>query len=264
MSHRRHFHGALLSSVVPGTGQWILGSSIKAALFLGLFFLLILGFWPARWLRVYAGFGFLFLGWATLFVYATLDALVSCRGKFSSRPSKWWILLFLPIALATSDLTGIAIVRASGFRSFSVPSTSMEPTIHQWDSIIVDTHTFHENEPNRSDIAVFRKDNMFVVKRIMAIPGDTIEGRERVIFINGKKLQEDYIEHTFEPGNNPALDTFGPLTVSSGMYFVMGDNRDVSLDSRYPGYGLIERNNLIGKPLYIFRPSSDRAGKMLR
>jgi signal peptidase I len=140
----------------------------------------------------------------------------------------------------------------------------MEPTIVQGDGIVVDTRYYGTHVPNREDVIVFRKEDLFVIKRVIGVSGDTIEGHDREILLNGSVLTESYIEHTQQLGSNPLLDSFSPITVPNGSYLVMGDNRDVSLDSRYPGYGLIGTRSIVGRPLYIYKSAADRTGKTVR
>ena len=148
----------------------------------------------------------------------------------------------------------------AGFRSFTVPSTAMDPTIRQGDHIVADMHSYRSRSPRRFETIVFKRADIFYIKRVVAVGGDAVEGRDQVIFINGKKLDEPYVEHI---GEAPEwANTFGPVFVPAGKFFVMGDNRDYSLDSRSDGYGLVEQESIVGKPLYVY--SSDRTGKSIR
>jgi signal peptidase I len=84
------------------------------------------------------------------------------------------------------------------------------------------------------------------------------------VSLNGQILVEKYVEHIQSRSYVPELDTFGPTTVPPGNYFVMGDNRDVSYDSRSHDFGFVSGNTIAGKPLYIYASSADRSGKHLR
>ena len=162
----------------------------------------------------------------------------------------WWLLLFIPLTVVSSHFIGVGLILASGFRAFTVPSTSMESTILRGERIVVDTRYYQKHLPQRGDVLVFRKDDLYVIKRIIAIGGDTIEGKDQQILISGTILKEPYVQHTQPHGNAPELDDFGPVLVPDGSYFVIGDNRDISLDSRYPGYGLVSSRSIVGKALY--------------
>jgi signal peptidase I len=168
---------------------------------------------------------------------------------------------------------------------FIVPTASMDRTVMVGDHMIVDKlsyapadgfskHLLPFSEPKRGDIIVFRwpidiKENY--VKRCMGLPGDHIRIVDKDVFLNGRKLAEPYTQHVF-PGIEPYRDNFpaepfgpvydrakemlaadvvnGELVVPEGQYFAMGDNRDNSSDSRY--WGLVPRENIIGKPVVIF------------
>ncbi len=78
------------------------------------------------------------------------------------------------------------------------------------------------------------------------------------MFVNGQMITEPYVQHT-SPNPLDWTINFGPITVGNRKYFVMGDNRDVSLDSRWPAFGLVDRESIAGKPLYVF--GSNRQGR---
>jgi signal peptidase I len=258
---KRHLLAALFSAIAPGSGQLFLGQQRKGAvLFLTLVAILI-GFWPLRLLRFYAGFVVLYCAWIALYGYGACSAQLARGLPASARPSKWWLAAVVPVTILTSTLLGQAVTRASGFRSFTVPSTSMERTITQGDHIVADMRYYHARRPEHREIIIFLTGGTFFVKRVIATSGDAIEGRNNVIFINGKEQDEPYVEHTSRAPSN-WLSNFGPIYIPSGKYFVMGDNRDVSLDSRWAEFELVDGNSIVGKALYIF--ASDRQGRNIR
>ncbi len=138
-----------------------------------------------------------------------------------------------------------------------MPSTSMERTILQGDHVVADMRYYQSRRPERRDLIVFLKEHTFFIKRVVAVGGDTIQGNDGVIFLLGKKQDESYMEHR-RTGGPEWLRNFGPIVVPNGKVFVMGDNRDVSLDSRSAAFGLVDDTFIVGKPLYIF--GSDRDG----
>src|SRR6185436_4952825 len=85
--------------------------------------------------------------------------------------------------------------------------------------------------------------------RVIAIGGDTVEMRNRNVFVNGRKLDEDYKIYTAY-STDSSRDNYAPMTVPPDQFFVMGDNRDNSFDSRY--WGFTDRNSIIGKPLFVY------------
>ncbi len=155
----------------------------------------------------------------------------------------------------------------------SVPTPSMVPTILVGDRILVDKFTvrngFHAGLPllpaleiKRQDIIVCKspiQPDILLVKRVIGLPGETLEIRDKVVHIEGEPLEESYTNHSddriyTEGGPNPLLpmdrDNYGPINIPADSYFVMGDNRDDSLDSRF--WRFLPRQHIVGRPLFIF------------
>jgi signal peptidase I len=260
---KRHLLAVFLSALIPGTGQLLLRKRNHGIFLLSLFVALLACFWPIRLLRFYWGFLSLYGCWTGLYLYAASAARTGA--ELPARLSRWWLVAILPVAFVACSLLGAVLTRAAGFRAFEIPSTSMEPTIVPGDHIVTDSLYYHSHRPQRGDLIVFRANGLFIVKRVIALGGDVIQAKERLMLLNGKELDEPYVEHILPEGENPQQDTFGPISVPPNHYFVMGDNRDVSLDSRFPGgYGAISSQSLVGKSLYIFYSEADRTGKGLR
>jgi signal peptidase I len=255
---KHHLVGALFSAIVPGAGQLFLGQRRKAITLLLIFTALLICFWPLRLPRFYVGFGLLCWGWIVLYVYAACSALLARNLEREVRPSRWWLVAIVPVTLLTLCLSGAAVARASGFRSFSIPSPSMENTVLKGDQIVADMRYYSSRSPQHQDVIIFERDNTFFVKRVIATGGDTVQGNADAVFVNGQTIVEPYVQHT---SRNPPnwMVNFGPVTVENGKYFVMGDNRDVSLDSRWQAFGLVNKDSVAGKPLYVLR--SSRLGK---
>ena len=222
---------------------------------------LLIGFWPLRLLRLYAGFVLLYCAWIGLYIYAACSALRAPSSQTGIRSSKLWLIAILPVTVLILSLSGAAVTRASGFRSFTVPSPSMETTVLKGDRIVADMRSYRSRAPDRQDVIVFKREGTFFIKRVIAIGGDTIQGRYGEILVNGLTINEPYVEHTSQLAP-PWTANFGPVKVPGGEYFVMGDNRDVSLDSRWPAFGFVNEDSVVGKPLYVF--GSDRRGKDVR
>jgi signal peptidase I len=182
-------------------------------------------------------------------------------------------------------------------QAFIVPTPSMDTTVRVGDHLLVDKlsyapagsisrHFLPYTDPKRGDVIVFRYPmdiQQNYVKRVIGVPGDHLRIVDKTIYLNGKPLQEPYVQHVF-PGLEPYRDNFpsepsgpvadrarqmlaehvvnGELVVPPDSYFAMGDNRDNSLDSRY--WGFVPRENIIGKPLVIFwsydAPTEDWVG----
>ena len=255
----RSWGAAFASALVPGTGHLLLGQLPKGFCLVASFAMLLACFWPLRLLRFYSGLLVLYAAWIALYLYGVCSAVLCRDRETGTRPSRWWLVVTLPISVLALSLTGALLTRASGFRSFSIPSTSMEPAIRRGDRIVVDTWQYRYRRPQRPEVIIFKNEGTFFIKRVIATGGDTVEGKNKAIFVNGQLQTEGYVEHTQSsvPGHE-WLDTFGPVKIPVGKYFVIGDNRDVSLDSRSPDFGLVDNRSIVGKALYVF--SSDREG----
>ncbi|MGE5322181.1 MAG: signal peptidase I [Actinomycetota bacterium] len=177
-------------------------------------------------------------------------------------------------------------------QAFRVPSESMENTLLIGDFLLADKMHYANSgglwqwllpyRPiRRGDVVVFRypvDPSQYFVKRVIGLPGDHIRLQNKMVFVNGLQLQESYVIHTM-PNLNMYRDDFplhagmpadvdrrwrreldrhvdhGELVVPPGEYFVMGDNRDQSLDSRY--WGFVPRGNIMGRPLVIYLSIND-------
>jgi signal peptidase I len=181
--------------------------------------------------------------------------------------------------------------------NFVIPSGSMEKTLLVGDHLVVDRITLappakwmpfvHYREPQRNDIVVFRKpvadangEYLFLVKRLIGVPGDRIHLRNGIVIINGEAQDQPHAQPTTPENHTEFLDEFpsvpptatpgdpgdgtpeawaidfpnyiqnGDLVVPPDMYFMMGDNRHNSLDSRY--WGFVPRENVVGRPLFNY------------
>lgn len=130
-----------------------------------------------------------------------------------------------------------------------VEGASMEPTLNDGDNLIVDKISYRFHEPERFDIIVFPfqyQPEVYYIKRIIGMPGETVQiDEEGKIYINGEVLPEAYGKEIIKP------ETIGvayePVVLEEGEYFVMGDNRNNSRDSRDVVVGNIKRDNIVGK-----------------
>ncbi|CAM4077281.1 signal peptidase I [Lederbergia lenta] len=160
---------------------------------------------------------------------------------------------FKPIILAVAI---VFIVRTFIFSPFIVDGASMEPTLHDRERIIVSKTSNWIGDINRGDIIIIKgtKDNY--VKRVIGLPGDVLEMKEDRLFINEKEVKEPYLKENQIVADKKGLlltGDFGPLQIPEEHYFVMGDNRLDSGDSRnFLGY--IDEKNIIGKSKFVFFP----------
>ncbi len=142
-----------------------------------------------------------------------------------------------------------------------IPSGSMERTLLVGDHLIISRLGFDAGipftswhmplwrSPQRKQVVIFRPpfdtSSPDYVKRVIGLPGDTVEIKAGIVWVNGKKLEEPYLDEPMDP-----FERNGPYKVPEGSYFVMGDNRQNSLDSRY--WGFVPRANIIGTPVIIY------------
>ncbi|MBS4195061.1 signal peptidase I [Lederbergia citri] len=157
------------------------------------------------------------------------------------------------------------VVRHFIFSPATVKGESMMPTLHDRDRMIVDKVNYSLLEPKRFDIIVFRASpSENYVKRVIGLPGDTIEYKDDILYINGKAYEEPYLDE-YKKQNMPGIpltysfslkDTpIGRDTVPKGHLFVMGDNRGHSTDSRH--IGAIPIEDVLGTAKIIFWPFKD-------
>ena len=178
-------------------------------------------------------------------------------------------------------------IRSFLVHTFVIISGSMEETLLVGDLLLVNRVAVGSpipgtsiripgySEPKRGDIIVFdppHEENMKLVKRLIGLPGDTLEMKDKILYINGVAPDEPYVQHTVDYADDPnpmmnwqrdyvigdhgngryrpTRDNWGPLVIPPGRYFMMGDNRDTSLDSRY--WGLLERWRLEGRAVMVY------------
>jgi signal peptidase I len=169
-------------------------------------------------------------------------------------------------------------VRTFVVQAFKIPTGSMENNLLIGDHLLVNkfvyapTMTRLENallpiDPiRRGDIIVFKypeDPERDFIKRVIALPGETIELRNKKVYIDGKALDEPYVQYLIPPGEDGAFDgdvrvQYGPVDVPEGHYFMMGDNRDNSQDSRY--WGFLPGDYIKGKALFVYFSFEEEAG----
>jgi signal peptidase I len=141
------------------------------------------------------------------------------------------------------------LIRTFVFQPFYIPSESMVPSLLVGDRIIVSKLNYHFSEPKRGDVMVFKfplDPSRDFVKRTIGIGGENLAIRDSKLYVNGQQVQEDYL-----PAGLTFAD-FGPVEVPRGSYFMMGDNRNNSDDSRV--WGALPEENIIGKAVLIYWP----------
>ena len=161
-------------------------------------------------------------------------------------------------------------VRTFVVQAFKIPTGSMEPNLMIGDHLLVNKFNFAPTlsgaeatvlpiDPiHRGDIIVFKypeEPERDFIKRVIGLPGETLELKNKKVFINNTPLDEPYVHFLIPPGDETPSDfdvrmTYGPVTVPANHYFMMGDNRDNSQDSRY--WGFLPREYVKGKALFVY------------
>ena len=159
-------------------------------------------------------------------------------------------------------------IRTFVVQAFKIPSGSMLPTLQIGDHILVNKFIYGIkvpfsgkilvpiDEPEPNDIVVFkypRDTKLDYIKRVIAVAGDTVEERDKKLYVNGKPFPDKYGVHTdprILPASAGPRDNFGPVTVPEGHIFVMGDNRDNSYDGRF--WGFVDLKAVRGKAFIIY------------
>jgi signal peptidase I len=169
-------------------------------------------------------------------------------------------------------------VRTFVVQAFKIPSGSMEPNLLIGDHLLVNKFVIAPTlsglertlqpirDVQRGDVIVFKhpqNPERDLIKRTIGLPGDTIELRNKRVYVNGKALDEPYVHYLYPPDSPdiPDVDVrrnYGPVTVPAGHYFMMGDNRDNSEDSRY--WGFLPRDYMKGKALFVYVSFGEGSG----
>ncbi len=159
-------------------------------------------------------------------------------------------------------------IRTFVIQAFKIPSGSMKPTLQIGDHILVNKFIYGiklplfrntlipVSEPKREDMVVFifpKDRSKDFIKRVIGVAGDTIEMKNKKLFLNGQPYKDSYgvySDSVIYPATDQPRDNFGPVTVPKGHVFVMGDNRDYSFDSRF--WGFVDLKDVQGKAVIIY------------
>jgi signal peptidase I len=286
---RRPWLAALLSFLAPGVGQLYNGDPRRGwslfALFVGLEMTEALIIPHAALIVVFAGFLLITLSELALKIATAIQAFRLAR-RIGATQITWyqhaWIYVLLVLLISVA---GAAAAAAPGYRiqSFYIPSDAMKPTILVGDYLNVDKSYYRSYSAKRGDVVVFKQptDNSTdYIKRVIGLPGDRIQMKNGVLYINDRPCPRkrivdylylegngaviplaQYIEtlpngvkhRIIKMGDNGPLDNTQVYDVPPGKYFMMGDNRDNSQDSRIlSAVGYVPAGNLIGRAEFIF------------
>ena len=189
------------------------------------------------------------------------------------------LLRELPILVIVAFAVAL-LIKTFVLQAFYIPSASMEPTLREGDRVLVEKLTYTTGHPTRGQVIVFERDidgilpvepdhgivtdvvnalkGLFgfpegstqdFIKRVIAVGGDTVEGRDGAVFVNGNEVDDEYLPEGTE------TSTFGPITVPQDYVFVMGDNRGNSDDSR--SFGPVPEDRIVGHAFVLIWPPAD-------
>ena len=263
---RRWWIAGLLSYLLPGLGQVYNGQATKGLLFNfvfslwgGIVFSII--FHTMKGSITQLNVVFLALVLMVSFVihlFIIIEGIRTANKVKESYQLKFYNKLYVYI-LAILITLGVDYSLASATREFvvqayKIPAASMQPTLLVGDYLISNQLYFRTRNPARGDLVIFKypkNERLNYIKRIVGVPGDTLEIIEKKVYINHAALDESYIQqNNIQVSLSGPNDNLNPIVIPQNEYFVMGDNRDNSEDSRH--WGTVKRHQIIGKPIIVY------------
>lgn len=263
---RKWWIAGLLSFFVPGLGQVYNGEATK-----GLFYYFLLSVWGGLVFSLLyeilkhpttrTSLGILFLLVSitlAAYLFITFESIRRAirigTGHVLKPYNRWYIYLIVILVVTGVDQCVSFAVRDNILQPYQIPTESMQPTIEAGDHVLCNQLYYRFHNPQREDLVIFNSptnESDRYIKRIVGMPGDEIELRENVLFLNGREVDESYTGND-QPANCPGyrLSNFGPITVPENEYFVLGDDRCNSLDSR--SFGTVKRHSIQGRAIFIY------------
>lgn len=274
-----------LALIGPGFGQIYNGEIIKGILFILIELLLPVFYGLTKAGVFFAGFIFILIIGFSYRIYLIYDATATAKKLKNFTPkfyNTWYYFLGIIIGIYTIlwfyDANALI-----GLKSFKIPTTANEPTMKVGDVVVGDLQAFDDTKPNYGDIVVFqKKDSLYPwIYRIVGLPNDKIDFQNRFLIINGKKCKTTFVQETksdeygvreyeeelpnghkhkiylftkpFEEDENVEHE----ITIPKNSYYLMGDNRDNAMDSRY--IGVLKEDEIKGKVVFSYwGKTSDR------
>jgi signal peptidase I len=271
---RNRWGAAGLSLIVPGLGHVYAGRGRRGlAVALGGMLVAMAAIFLAMIVRVPTLRILLILVPFAVVLGVAADAFrtaASARNPFWAKGyNRWYVYVGIWLAasfVAQPLLYGAMTTRVA--RAFAIPSTAMEPTLLPGDYMLA--VPIREQAIHRGMPVVYEGGGGAYVQRVIALPGDTVAMRRKVLFINGRSLSEPYVQHIdpatdpsdermewqneflayAQPAYRPTRDNWGPLVVPREQYLLLGDNRDNALDGRYMGF--VSGAGIRRRPVWIY------------
>ncbi len=274
---RNPWIAALLTFGGVGLGQVYNGQPGKGiACFIG-FVLLQLALFASGLEYTFTGFAVEFIaatiGFLAILTEAAISAKKAAQIELAWYHTWYWYLILIIFAQGT-DMASDNWVRQQivGVKMYQIPGESMFPAVLPGDRIAVDIAEYRTTDPDRGHIILLRypqDPTQIFLKRIAAAAGDTVQIIHKQLMINNQPVLEPYIH--FLPDSIPqkssattfVLDNYGPQIIPSEHFFVLGDNRDQSADSRV--WGFVPQQNIIGRAIYVYwSDDKSRLGRTLK
>jgi len=249
---RSRLIAATLSLICPGVGQLYNSQPRKALLVFGAS--IATWFAATRLLSNFEGLLCFLLLLSAVYLLTLIDAVIQARRE---RPlekhayNSWYVYLFIIGVFISTQANSKALL---GYEAFRIPADSMKPTLLNGDYLIASRKHYKDNPVERGDIIIFHlsneptiSSNTNLVKRVIGLPGESIEVRGTEVLINGKALNENYTAW-FDGGRSDFPNT----KIPAGHVFILGDNRDHSKDSRFFENPFIPIEHIKAKALYVY------------
>lgn len=244
----------IASCIVPGSGFWIVGERklgiIAALLYVGL---VLVFSWTRLVLDPVAYTALIALALGTIVWSAFHSAIIEFRRiEATALPRQWKVVLMFIVVVGAAVYALLSNRTATlGYDVYRLPSRSMAPTLVSGDHVVVDSWHYRTSDPAFGEIATFELPNqrdVIYIKRVVGLPGDTLTFEKDKLIRNGVAIDEPYAYYTDRPVR--PMSSFGKIEVPDGEYFVMGDNRHNSRDSRY--IGTIPIKNFVGRAVHLW------------
>jgi signal peptidase I len=274
IARRKSWLAGLLQLLLPGLGNLYCGKPFRGlVLHISMFIAAIAGSLVFAWIPGLPALLTYVAGAVALRAFMVVDGVRCARAAgptyILARYNRWYVYVLVVVAVLVGQVTLLPLaLNASLVRAYRIPTPSMEDTLLLGDHLLADRSTYLFSNPARGDIATYQspEGGKVYVHRIVGLPGETLEIRERAVLINGIELQEPYA--TFQVGNR-YREPVPPIVLAAGEYYLLGDNRDNSMDSRYSG--VVHRSRLLGKATMLYYSEDpetqeirwDRIGKVL-
>lgn len=254
---------AILSIGLTGLGQMYNGQLLKAIIFSLFGNLTTIFFSMTHVLHNFMGYTIDLSIGICWWLFAIGDSLYVAIKKREIELKSYNKIIFYVLFLLCSVLLDVIIEhgvvkKVIGLDHFQVPAIkSMNPTLMAGDYAYMDTKYYKTNKPAKNDVIVFKvpqQNSAYLISRVIATEGDSIQIINKKIFINGKEYVDRhgvFNNSVISSSATIQIDNLGPVTISQDAIFVMGDNRDLpSIDSRF--FGQLNKSDIVGKVLYVY------------